>query len=99
MSDEQLMDLLMADKYGSVERGYFLDDDQVEAMDTPMYLQEGEIDDEYLAQVLQDGQGSLTASQPGGGFALLAELMFNPVLRERVNQALLDKKKGGGYMS
>ena len=27
MSDEQLMDLLMADKYGSVERGYFLDDD------------------------------------------------------------------------
>ena len=99
MSDEQLMDLLMADKYGSVERGYFLDDDQVEAMDTPMYLQEGEIDDEYLAQVLQDGQGSLTASQPGGGFALLAELMFNPVLLERVNQALLDKEKGGGYTS
>ena len=99
MSDEQLMDLLMADKYGSVERGYLLEDFQVEAMDTPMYLQEGEIDDEYLAQVLQDGQGSLTASQPGGGFALLAELMFNPVLLERVNQALLNKEKGGGYTS
>ena len=97
MSDEQLMDLLMADKYGSVERGYFLDDDDVEAMDTPYVPDKGELED--LAQVLQDGQGSLTASQPGGGFALLAELMFNPVLLERVNQALLDKKKGGGYMS
>ncbi len=86
ISDKQLMDLLMEDIYGSVRRGYLLDDDEVKALSEPP--SSSEYDYDALAQVLQDGQGSLTASQPGGGFAALLELMFNPVLAQRVSQAL-----------
>ena len=93
MSDAQLMDLLMADKYGSPQRGYMLDEDDVIAMGkTPRRSAEA-LDES--AQALQEGQGSLTASQSGGGFALLAEMMANPVLAERVNQALLAKERMG----
>ena len=93
MSDAQLMDLLMADKYGSPQRGYMLDEDDVIAMGmTPR--RDAEALDE-LAEALQEGQGSLTASQPGGGFAQLAEMIANPVLAERVNQALLEKERMG----
>ena len=93
MSDAQLMDLLMADKYGSPQRGYMLDEDDVKAMGKTPRRNAEDLDE--LAQFLQDGQGSLTASQPGGGFALLAEMIANPVLAERVNQALLAKERMG----
>ena len=94
MSDAQLMDLLMADKYGSPQRGYMLDEDDVIAMGMTPRRNAEALDE--LAQALQEGQGSLTASQSGGGgFAFLAEMMFNPVLAERVNQALLEKERMG----
>ena len=68
---------------------------QSEVTSGPIYEDLAEYPADEIAEAMQAGQGSLTASQPREGIALLAEMMADQELAEQVNQALLEKERMG----
>ena len=68
---------------------------QSEITSGSIYQDLAEYPADEIAEAVQAGQGSLTASQPREGIALLAEMMADQELAEQVNQALLAKERMG----
>ena len=91
ITDDQLMALMRRDMAAADPGGEAYGSQRSQ----PIFGDLAEYPADEIAEAMQAGQGSLTASQPREGIALLAEMMADQELAEQVNQALLEKERMG----